>query len=1017
METGDGGVPPSSSGPVDDAAELAAIDADIARLVSRRNELRARVAAQGPATAKSNAASATNASPNADWYPDPSGRFSWRYWNGSEWTDAVARNGVTYSDPPVSTTPTAPSTSGTSTQPTRTVPGSPPSSSLPTRSATQPMFPKSEVDVGKLILIVGAALLIGGVAGLTVWLWSRLPAVGRLSLLGLAFILQTAIAMRIRERLQTAAEAFAATGAATLLFAVGSVSATATWNGTIGVAVGAVGIALLLLARFRAWVIAGHVAIVVGAVAVLVVEPWSQTVFTIAVILGVVRWIGVRASASLRPQDFNIFPEWLTASGLAALLATPALMLSRFGDNAIALVFVLVAVVVSEIAVRSRSAQRDHEFTLIAGAAVAVAGVGWSAYLWLNNGETGSVLAMVVTGVVALLLWRAGRTEVEFRTALMAVAVGLVPVAARFVCDPASRSELILFCAGAAVAGLAANRIARPVTGQPVAQSLALWFWVGAVIASFSAAEQLVAWPRLALVTVALVSFVPIMKFDELRYAAAATATLAIADLLYNEPFAASWWYRPDLVGVAAAACLYLVNRTQATPRSDRIGTWTVPPYWESTIALLVVPVVNLVTRPTFNDLPNESKWRLGFIAGLSVGSWAYGAVRRARPNALQLTTLVAVAAVIVSRVADESTRIQTGAWTIIGILATIALTLFASIKKIDELRYAAAATATATVAVVLYGELFELSWWFRPDLVGVAAAVSLVVANHAQATPWSVNIGTWTVPRYWESVAALVLVPVAGVATRPAFADLSSDSQWRLGFVATLLVASWAYGAVQGTRPNAAQVVTLVAATVVIVSRVGDESFATRTAAWIFIGFAFIVAALRFRRVELLVPAAASWMLVVFMYSPPGPLEVLTCSLAAIAAVVAVIARRFGRKGTIDFIPATALAIVPSAFAAARAVLDGTVDSEQVARIAVVLVVGAIALAVGTYKRLAALVGPAVIALVVLAVAQLIVVQRNTSGWVSALIAGVVLLVVGTRLEYLRTVSRRASDLVKSLK
>jgi len=110
-------------------------------------------------------------------------------------------------------------------------------------------------------------------------------------------------------------------------------------------------------------------------------------------------------------------------------------------------------------------------------------------------------------------------------------------------------------------------------------------------------------------------------------------------------------------------------------------------------------------------------------------------------------------------------------------------------------------------------------------------------------------------------------------------------------------------------------------------------------------------------------------------------------------------------------------LAIVPSAFAAARAVLDGTVDSEQVTRIAVVLVVGAIALAVGTYKRLAALVGPAVIALVVLAVAQLIVVQRNTSGWVSALIAGVVLLVVGTRLEYLRTVSRRASDLVKSLR
>jgi hypothetical protein len=423
------------------------------------------------------------------------------------------------------------------------------------------------------------------------------------------------------------------------------------------------------------------------------------------------------------------------------------------------------------------------------------------------------------------------------------------------------------------------------------------------------------------------------------------------------------------------------------------------------------------VTQPTFRHLSTDSVWRLVFVAVLLVASWAYGAVRRSSLNGLQVVTLVATSAVIVSRVADESPRIQTGAWVAIGCLSTLAFVLLASFKKLDEFRYAAAVTATFAVAVLLYGELITVSWWFRPDIVGAVAAVCLFAANRTQLKPRSVNIGGWTVPRYWEGVAALLAVPAVNVASRPAFADLTSSSVWRIGFLGVLLIASWTYGVVRRTSPNAVQFVTLVATAVVIVSRTGDDSLAIRAGAWVMIGCAFIVASLRFRRVELLVPAALSWMLVVFMYSPPGPLEVLTCSLAAIAGVVALIARRFGRRGTIDFIPAAALALVPSAFAAARAALDASVNSEQVTRIAVVLVVGAVALAVGTYKRLAALVGPAAMALVVLAVAQLIVVQRRTSGWVSALIAGALLLLVGTRLEYLRSVSRRAGDLVKSLR
>jgi len=37
----------------------------------------------------------------ADWYKDPSGRFEYRYWDGSKWTDNVSRAGVAYKDPPI----------------------------------------------------------------------------------------------------------------------------------------------------------------------------------------------------------------------------------------------------------------------------------------------------------------------------------------------------------------------------------------------------------------------------------------------------------------------------------------------------------------------------------------------------------------------------------------------------------------------------------------------------------------------------------------------------------------------------------------------------------------------------------------------------------------------------------------------------------------------------------------------------------------------------------------------------
>jgi hypothetical protein len=37
----------------------------------------------------------------AGWYPDPSGRFEMRYWDGQQWTEYVSRAGQQFTDPPV----------------------------------------------------------------------------------------------------------------------------------------------------------------------------------------------------------------------------------------------------------------------------------------------------------------------------------------------------------------------------------------------------------------------------------------------------------------------------------------------------------------------------------------------------------------------------------------------------------------------------------------------------------------------------------------------------------------------------------------------------------------------------------------------------------------------------------------------------------------------------------------------------------------------------------------------------
>ena len=55
-----------------------------------------------PSTAQvaTTVAASSTAAPAA-WYPDPSKRFELRYWDGSEWTEHVARGGQQFTDQPV----------------------------------------------------------------------------------------------------------------------------------------------------------------------------------------------------------------------------------------------------------------------------------------------------------------------------------------------------------------------------------------------------------------------------------------------------------------------------------------------------------------------------------------------------------------------------------------------------------------------------------------------------------------------------------------------------------------------------------------------------------------------------------------------------------------------------------------------------------------------------------------------------------------------------------------------------
>jgi hypothetical protein len=95
-----------SAGVVDDAVAPAG-----AAVAAATEPVTEAAEAEAPAEASPAPAPAPEAPPTpepapvvttpAGWYPDPSGRFELRYWDGNQWTEHVARAGQQFTDPPV----------------------------------------------------------------------------------------------------------------------------------------------------------------------------------------------------------------------------------------------------------------------------------------------------------------------------------------------------------------------------------------------------------------------------------------------------------------------------------------------------------------------------------------------------------------------------------------------------------------------------------------------------------------------------------------------------------------------------------------------------------------------------------------------------------------------------------------------------------------------------------------------------------------------------------------------------
>lgn len=88
--------------------------------------------------------------PAADWYPDPSGRFQFRYWDGEAWTGHVSTDGKTDWDPPGDAAPEdATAQSGAVQQPAEEAAQAPAEEPVPADAQWAPAAEEAPTEVAE----------------------------------------------------------------------------------------------------------------------------------------------------------------------------------------------------------------------------------------------------------------------------------------------------------------------------------------------------------------------------------------------------------------------------------------------------------------------------------------------------------------------------------------------------------------------------------------------------------------------------------------------------------------------------------------------------------------------------------------------------------------------------------------------------------------------------------------------------------------------------------------------------
>ena len=97
------------------------------------------------------------------WYTDPTGQYSYRYWNGTQWTNQVSSSGTTLNDP----NPMDPSAATTPPAPGSEAPTPPQAAPASTVQVTQRSGSAFGTIIGVILAVVAIVVLIVVIVALT----------------------------------------------------------------------------------------------------------------------------------------------------------------------------------------------------------------------------------------------------------------------------------------------------------------------------------------------------------------------------------------------------------------------------------------------------------------------------------------------------------------------------------------------------------------------------------------------------------------------------------------------------------------------------------------------------------------------------------------------------------------------------------------------------------------------------------------------------------------------------------